>query len=91
MVLMIPLALSPEDGLKLLEMAERETTTDLAALVAAASVWANPEIHETLKANGKSGLWYPATRRYRKGTTERKGQILDGIRLNDNTLWCGTP
>ena len=85
MVLMLPQDLCPEDGLQLLEMAERETTTDLAALVAAASVWANPKIHDILKANGRFGLWYPATRRYRKGATERKGQILDGIRLDDNT------
>jgi hypothetical protein len=85
MVLMIQSELCPEDGLELLKRAALETTTDLAALVAAASVWANPKVHSVLKANGGFGLWYPATRRYRKGVNERKGQILGGIRLDDNT------
>jgi len=84
MVCMAPPELSPKDGLQLLEMAERETSMDLAALVAAASVWANPKVHEMLKANGGVGPWYPATRRYGKGA-ERKGDVLEGIRLDDNT------
>jgi hypothetical protein len=85
MVLMTPLDLCPDDGLVLLKNAEAETTTDLPALVAAASVWANPKVHELLMANDGLGLWYPAMRRYRKGANERKGGKLHGVTLDDNT------
>jgi hypothetical protein len=75
----------PPDGFALLRVAEQETGTDLAAFLAAATVWANPRVHAVLLRSDPLGLWYPGTRRYKRGAGERRGQVIDGIRLDDNT------
>ena len=76
---------TPADGLMLLLTAEQATGIDLVTLVAAASVWANPAVHSSLIAKNPLRLWYPRLRRCRKGAGERKGQVIEGVRLDDNT------
>jgi hypothetical protein len=76
---------APADGLALLLAAEQATGTDVVALVAAAAVWANPLVHSELLTKNPLGLWYPGLRRCRKGADEKKGQVVGGVRLDDNT------
>jgi len=76
---------TPGDGLVLLLAAEQATGIDLVTLVAAASVWAHPLVHSRLMAKNPLGLWYPGVRRYRNGAGEKKGQVVEGVRLDDNT------
>ena len=76
---------TPADGLVVLLAAEQATNTDVVALVAAAAVWANPLVHTELLTKNPLGLWYPGLRRYRKGAGEKKGQVIGGVRLDDNT------
>ncbi len=76
---------APADGLVVLLAAEQATGTDVVALVAAAAVWANPSVHSELLKKRSLGLWYPGLRRYRKGAGEKKGQVVEGVRLDDNT------
>lgn len=55
----------------------------LPALIASTTIWASPGVVQALEADG--GCWYPGTRRYRVGAGEKKGEIKDGVRLDDNT------
>jgi hypothetical protein len=69
----------------LLEEACRKHGIDLAVLVAETSLWADPEIHRRLAGTPEGPVWYPNRRRYRVGAGERKGQVKDGVQLDDNT------
>jgi hypothetical protein len=76
---------APANGLDLLQTAEETTGTDVVAFVAATAVWANPRVHDELLAKNPLGLWFPDLRRYHRGAGEKRGQVIDGIRLDDNT------
>ena len=71
------------DGRDLLEQALVSQGIDLCALVAATTVWANPEVFEYLKAHNGYGAYFPNTRRAKP--PEVRGMIVDGTRLDDNT------
>jgi hypothetical protein len=73
------------DGNEILEQALESLEIDLASLIASASIWANPEVFSILKSDNSFGTYYPNTRRYKKGKGEEKGEIINGIRLDDNT------
>lgn len=73
------------DGYKILNEALLNLKIDLTALVAATGLWANPEVHETLVRNSGHGAWNPGVRRFKKGKGEKKGDIVKGNKLDDNT------
>lgn len=56
---------------------------DLVELVARCSVWADPKVVSALRAQHPHAAWYPDTRRKRVGET--RGDLVDGIRLDDNS------
>jgi hypothetical protein len=70
---------------RILDEACRKHGIDLAVLVAESSLWANPGVHRHLAATPEGPVWYPNRRRYRVGAGERKGQVKDGVQLDDNT------
>ncbi len=53
-------------------------------LIARTALWANPAVHEHLLAKGTPAKC-PKVRRMRISRGERRGDIIDGIRLDDNT------
>lgn len=72
------------DGNRILNKALESLGINLPFLIANVTIWANPEVFNILKSDNNFGVYYPNTRRYRS-TKEEKNQILDGIRLDDNT------
>jgi len=52
-------------------------------LVAETAIWAAPEVHSALIANG-SPAWFPKVRRGR-AQTEKRGTNVDGVRFDDNS------
>jgi len=71
------------DGCEELIKAEKKSSIDLTELVAYTSIWANPKVFDCLKKQNQFGVWYPNMRRARK--TERKGEKINGVTLDDNT------
>ena len=73
-----------EDGPKIydasvmLKDAALKNNIHLSTLVAETAIWANPNMHDGTP-------WYPNTRRCRTAQGEKRGQILDGVKLDDNT------
>lgn len=67
----------------------REATTrhniHLSVLVAETGLWAHPQVHTHLMSEDPAGTYFPGTRRYRAGAGERRGEVLAGERLDDNT------
>ncbi|MFZ3131629.1 MAG: hypothetical protein WA125_11145 [Desulfosporosinus sp.] len=66
------------DGLVMLKDAAQRNNIHLSILVAETAIWANPNMHE-------GTAWYPNTRRCRTGHGEKRGEIVDGVKLDDNT------
>lgn len=64
--------------------AEEQHQIHLSVLVAQTGLWAHPEIHARRVRETGSAAMYPNVRRARKG--EARGQIVGGIRLDDNTF-----
>jgi hypothetical protein len=56
----------------------------LSLLVADTGIWANPEFHHRLLRDTGSAAMFPRVRRARIGQGEQRGQIVDGVRLDDN-------
>ena len=77
------------DGDKALKQAELALGVALAEFVAATSRWAAPEVWNEVRKLHPHGAWFPNQRRFRRGAGERKGQYLDGLRLDDNTAANG--
>ena len=63
----------------------RRNRIHISVLVAQTSIWANPEAHHRLLQNTGGVAVYPNSRRYKPGRGESRGQIENGIRLDDNT------
>ena len=57
----------------------------LSLLVADTSVWAHPEFHRRIMRNTGSAATFPNVRRARISQGERRGQVVDGVRLDDNS------
>jgi hypothetical protein len=68
----------------LLEAAKRHQI-NLCLLVAETGLWVHPDVHAQLLREGGSAALFPHVRRARKGQGEVRGQILDGIRMDDNS------
>lgn len=68
----------------LLEAANRHQI-HLSVLVAETGLWANPEVHTRIVRETGGAAMVPTCRRARTGQGERRGQVIDGIRLDDNT------
>ncbi|CDX00848.1 Hypothetical protein DPCES_0961 [Desulfitobacterium hafniense] len=56
-----------------------------ATLIAETSIWANPTLVEMLNESTGSPVWYPNTRRGRLAQGEKRGNVIDGIKIDDNT------
>lgn len=56
----------------------------LCVLVADTGLWTHPEVHRRLLASGSAAM-FPNVRRARPGQGEERGQVLEGIRLDDNS------
>src|SRR5262245_47013376 len=67
----------------LLEAAKRHQI-NLCVLVAETGLWAHPDVHARLLYETGSAAMFPNSRR-KRGNGETRGQIVDGIRLDDNT------
>ena len=75
----------PYDGSKMLLDAATMHGIRLSLLVAETGLWANPDVHNRLVEKTGSAARYPNVRRVRVGRGERRGQVVDGIRMDDNT------
>lgn len=67
----------------MLEKAVKKHNIHLTELIAETAIWANPKVHKMLCSDNESGAWFLNVRRGKKG--EKKGSIIDGIRIDDNT------
>lgn len=57
----------------------------LSLLVADTGLWVNPEFHNRLVRDTGSAAMFPKVRRARIGQGELRGQIVDGVRFDDNS------
>lgn len=68
----------------LLEAANRHQI-HLSVLVAETGLWVHPDVHARIvRETGKPAM-FPHVRRARIGQGEKRGQVIDGIRLDDNS------
>lgn len=68
----------------LLEAANRHQI-HLSLLVAETGLWVHPDVHARIvRETGKAAM-FPHVRRARIGQGEKRGDILDGVRLDDNS------
>jgi hypothetical protein len=65
--------------------AAKHNDIHLSVLVAETGLWAHPEVHAGLLRRTGFAAMFPNVRRARKGNGENRGQLVDGIRLDDNT------
>lgn len=68
----------------LLEAAKRHNI-HLSVLVAETALWVHPDVHVKLLSETGSVAMLPMVRRARTAQGEVRGQVVDGIRLDDNT------
>lgn len=68
----------------LLEAVKRHNI-HLSLLIADTGLWVNPEFHNRLVLDTGSAAMFPMVRRARIGHGEQRGQIVDGVRFDDNT------
>ena len=73
------------DADDLLKRATKKHNIHLNVLVAETSLWASPKVHFYLVEENGVGTFFPNVRRYRAGEGEKKGQVINGIRLDDNS------
>lgn len=57
----------------------------LSLLVADTGLWVNPEFHNRLVRDTGSAAMFPKVRRARIGQGEHRGQIVNGVRFDDNS------
>lgn len=76
---------TPLDAAVLLREATRRHGIHLSVLVADTGLWASPDVHRYLLAENGTGAFFPNTRRYRAGIGERRAEVRDGVRLDDNS------
>ena len=73
------------DASVLLLEAVRRHKIHLSLLVADTGLWVNPEFHARLLRDTGSAAVFPKIRRARAGQGEKRGQVVNGIRFDDNT------
>ena len=57
----------------------------LSILVADTGLWVRPDAYQYLLKENGTGAFFPDTRRYRASGGECRGQIIDGLKLDDNS------
>lgn len=72
------------DASALLQEATRRHNIHLSLLVASTGIWAHPNVHGRWLRESNGGT-SGKTRRYRPGQKEKVGQVIDGVRLDNNT------
>lgn len=70
---------------ELLFEAVKRHNIHLSLLVADTGLWANPEFHNRLVRDTGSAAMFPKVRRARLSQSEHRGQIVDGVRFDDNS------
>lgn len=73
------------DALEMLREATARNSIHLSILVAETGLWVHPDVHHQLVSENPAGTYFPGTRRYRAGAGEKRGQLVGGERLDDNT------
>ena len=73
------------DANDLLKKATQKHGIHLNILVAETFLWASPKVHSYLVEENGIGAFFPNIRRYRAGEGEKKGQVINGVRLDDNS------
>ena len=73
------------NALQMLEDACSRHNMRLDLLVAETALWAHPEVHRRLVNQKNSAASYPGVRRVDVSKGEKRGQVIDGVRLDDNT------
>jgi hypothetical protein len=73
------------NGIELLKEVTQKHNIHFSDIIAEASIWANPLVYEKLLEIQGSGIWFPNTRRYKPGQNEKRGQIINEVKLDDNT------
>lgn len=68
----------------LLESAQRHGI-HLSLLVADTGLWASADFHRRIMSDTGCPAMFPKVRRARVGQSERRGQVCDGVRFDDNT------
>jgi hypothetical protein len=68
----------------LLEAANRHQI-HLSILVAETGLWASPEVHQRIVRDTGGVAMKPTVRRARTSQGEKRGDVIDGIRMDDNT------
>lgn len=63
----------------------RRHSIHLSLLVADTGLWVNPDFHRRLLSDTETSAIFPKVRRARIGQGEKRGQITDGIRFDDNS------
>lgn len=71
------------NGEAALVAATRKHNIHLSLLVAETGLWAHPAVHQRLLAENGTGAVFSHCRRARR--EERRGTVVDGVRLDDNT------
>lgn len=57
----------------------------LSLLVAETSLWVHPDVHARIIQETRCAAMFPKVRRARISQGEKRGQVIDGIRLDDNS------
>src|SRR5258707_14355822 len=68
-----------------LEQALDQLKIDLGPLVAACGYWSPIEAFKFLKDENGFGVWHEKVRRHKSGEPGEKGDVIDGVRHDDNT------
>src|SRR5438093_78476 len=71
-------------GPEMLLQAVQRHQIHLSVLVAETGLWAHPNVHHRLLHDSGSEAIFPNVRRARVGQGEKRGQVINGIRLDDN-------
>lgn len=73
------------DALQMLEDACSKHNMRLDMLVAETALWAHPNVHRRQVEKHKSAAVYSHIRRVNVSKGEKRGQVIDGVKLDDNT------
>ena len=71
------------NGNQALQKALQKLNINLGCLIAETSIWASPDVCKQLINETGNVVWFPNLRRGRSG--EKKGSIIDNIKIDDNT------
>lgn len=73
------------DATALLNEATAKHRMHLSILIAETGLWASPLVHRHLSAENGHGVFFPGMRRCRASRGEKRGDVIEGIYLDDNS------